>query len=276
MPVTEDNQHGPVYNIHKAENCLIMINVSFGNESRLQQGNMFKTIDKSETGRDDASDKLKGFTEKITQENSSKKYNNISTYKKADIEEIRMRGKDLQEKKDMEETHNFNKCSINAALTSTPHIVTQGQPQTEYLAEDMNISFERALENKESLSLYFCKTLPKNEMVIIDKEKWGDLYSRREIRKNKSISLSTDQSSYFAEKISLVSKYCCICFATHYLARKGKDLLMADFYCKISGCKVSGKRRLHINMELHLEYNINFIKHKKRWEFQGTERRLLQ
>ena len=174
MPVTEDNQHGPVYNIHKAENCLIMINVSFGNESRLQQGNMFKTIDKSETGRDDASDKLKGFTEKISQENSSKKYNNISTYKKADNEEIRMRGKDLQEKKDMEETHNFNKCSINAALTSTPHIVTQGQPQTEYLAEDMNISFERALENKEALSLYFCKTLPKNQMVIIDKN--GETY----------------------------------------------------------------------------------------------------
>ena len=35
VTVTEDNQHGPAYNIHKAENCLIMINVLFGNESRL-------------------------------------------------------------------------------------------------------------------------------------------------------------------------------------------------------------------------------------------------
>ena len=33
--VTEDNQHGPLYNIQKAENCLIMINALFGNESRL-------------------------------------------------------------------------------------------------------------------------------------------------------------------------------------------------------------------------------------------------
>ena len=44
MLVTEDNQYGPVYNIHKAKNCLIMI------KTRLQQGNMFKTIDKSEAG----------------------------------------------------------------------------------------------------------------------------------------------------------------------------------------------------------------------------------
>ena len=46
MISTEDSQ---------AENCLIMLNVSFGNESRFQQGNMFKTIDKSETRREDAS-----------------------------------------------------------------------------------------------------------------------------------------------------------------------------------------------------------------------------
>ena len=44
---------------------------------------------------EDAFDKLKGFTEKITQDNNSKKYNDISTYKKADNEEIRMRGEDL-------------------------------------------------------------------------------------------------------------------------------------------------------------------------------------
>ena len=138
--VTEDNQHGPVYNIHKAKNCLIITNVSFGNESRLQQGNMFKTTDESETGREDASDKLKGFTENITRNNNIKKHSNKSTYKKADNEEIRMRGKDLQEKEDMEETLNFNKRSINEVLTSTPHIVTQEEPQTEsYRAEDMNI-----------------------------------------------------------------------------------------------------------------------------------------
>ena len=59
---------------------------------------MFKTISQSETEREDPSYKLKGFTEKITQDNDSKKYNNISQYKKADNEEIRMRGKDLQEK----------------------------------------------------------------------------------------------------------------------------------------------------------------------------------
>ena len=112
MLVTEKNQRGPVHNIHKAENCLIMINVSFGNESRLQQGNIFKTIEKSETGREDAFGKLKGLIEKITQDNNSKKYNNISTYKKADNEEINKRGKDLQEKEDIEETHNFNKRSI--------------------------------------------------------------------------------------------------------------------------------------------------------------------
>ena len=121
MPVTEDNQHGPIYNIHKAENCLIMINVSFGNESRLQQGNIFKTIEQSETGRDDAFDKLKDFTERITQDNNSKKCNHISTYKKADNEEIRVRGKDVQEKEDMEETCNFNKRGINEVLTSTSH-----------------------------------------------------------------------------------------------------------------------------------------------------------
>ena len=165
MPVTEDNQHGPVYNIHKAENCLIMINVSFGNESRLQQGNIFKTIEKSETGREDAFGKLKGLIEKITQDNNSKKYNNMSTYKKADNEEINMRGKDLQEKEDIEETHNFNKRIINEALTSTPHIVTQEEPQTEsYLAEDMNILFERDLENKKDLEhqvYIFAKHFPK-------------------------------------------------------------------------------------------------------------------
>ena len=49
MPVTEDNELRAVYNIHKAENCLILINASFGNESRLQKGNMFKTIDKSKS-----------------------------------------------------------------------------------------------------------------------------------------------------------------------------------------------------------------------------------
>ena len=65
VTVTEDNQHGPAYNIHKAENCLIMINVLFGNENRLEQGNMFKTINKSETGREDTFNKL-SFTEKIT------------------------------------------------------------------------------------------------------------------------------------------------------------------------------------------------------------------
>ena len=42
----------------------------------------------------------------------------------------------------------------------------------------MNISFERALENKHPSSLYFCKTLLKNQMMIIDKEKWEDIYSR--------------------------------------------------------------------------------------------------
>ena len=34
---------------------------------------MLKTIDKPETEREDASYKLKGFTEKITQDNNSKK-----------------------------------------------------------------------------------------------------------------------------------------------------------------------------------------------------------
>ena len=140
--------------------------------------------------------------------------------------------------------------------------MTQKEPQTEYLAEDMNI-FERALENKQALILYFCKTLPKNQTVIIDKEEWEDIYSRRKIRKNMSISLLTNWSSYFAGKMSLLNMYCCICFARRYLPRKGKHLLMTGFYSKISGCKVSGKLRLHINMELHLEYNINFTKHKK-------------
>ena len=57
MPVTADNQHGPVYIIHKAGNCLIMINVPFGNERRLQQGNMFKTIEEPDTGLEDVFDK---------------------------------------------------------------------------------------------------------------------------------------------------------------------------------------------------------------------------
>ena len=85
--------------IHKADNCLIMKNASFGNESRLQQGNILKTIGKSETGREDASYKLKGFTEKVIQDNSIKY--NMSLCKKADKEVIRIRGKDLQEKEDM-------------------------------------------------------------------------------------------------------------------------------------------------------------------------------
>ena len=78
--------------IHKADNCLIMKNASFGNESRLQQM-------QSETGREDASYKLKGFTEKVIQDNSIKY--NMSLCKKADKEVIRIRGKDLQEKEDM-------------------------------------------------------------------------------------------------------------------------------------------------------------------------------
>ena len=80
-----------------------------------------------------------------------------------------MRGKDLHKKEDMEETRNFSRCSINEVLTSASHIVTQEKPKTEsYLADDMNISFERALKNKQASSLYLCKTLPKNQMVIID------------------------------------------------------------------------------------------------------------
>ena len=66
-----------------------------------------------------------------------------------------MRGKDLHEKEDMEETRNFSRCSINEVLTSASHIVTQEKPKTEsYLADDMNISFERALKNKQASSLY--------------------------------------------------------------------------------------------------------------------------
>ena len=42
-PVFEDNQQGVVYNTHKVDNCLTMINASFGNGSRFPQGNMFKT-----------------------------------------------------------------------------------------------------------------------------------------------------------------------------------------------------------------------------------------
>ena len=41
-----------------------------------------------------------------------------------------MRGKDIQEKDDMEETRNFSKCSINEVLTSAPRVVTQEEPQT--------------------------------------------------------------------------------------------------------------------------------------------------
>ena len=127
-----------------------------------------------------------------------------------------MRGKDIQEKQDVEETRNFSKCSINEALTSVFHIVTQEEPHTEsYLADDMNISFERALENKQASSLYLCKTLPENQMVITDKEKCDDIYSCQKIRKNKSVSPPTDWSSYFAEMSSLVNKYCCICFDRH-------------------------------------------------------------
>ena len=107
-------------------------------------------------------------------------------------------------------------------------------------------------------------------MVIINKEKCEDIYSCRKIRKNKSISLPSDWSSYFTEKISIVNTYCCIWFARHYLPRKNKNLLIADFYWKISGSNVSGKLRLHINMELYPEYNINFTKHKKWWEFLSS------
>ena len=95
MPVTEDNEHRPVYNIHKAENCLILINPSFGNESRLQKGNMFKTIGKSKNSARGCIRQIKGLYGKDHSRNNSKKYNDISTYKKADNEEIRMRGKDL-------------------------------------------------------------------------------------------------------------------------------------------------------------------------------------
>ena len=70
-----------------------------------------------------------------------------------------MRGKDLQEKEDMEETHNFDKRSINEVFTSATHIVTQEKPQTQFLAEDMNMgkrddicSCRKFTENK-SISL---------------------------------------------------------------------------------------------------------------------------
>lgn len=119
-PVFEDNQQVVVYNTHKVDNCLIIINASFGNEGRFLQENMFKTIDKSETGPEDTSYKLKRFTEKIIEDNNSRKYNNISTYKKADNKEIRIRGKDIQEKEDLEATYIFDKCSINEVLTSMP------------------------------------------------------------------------------------------------------------------------------------------------------------
>ena len=94
MPVTEDNEHRPVYNIHKAENCLILINASFGTESRLQKGNTFKTIDKSKNSARGCIRQIKGLYGK-DHSRQQWKYNNISTYKKADNEEIRMRGKDL-------------------------------------------------------------------------------------------------------------------------------------------------------------------------------------
>ena len=119
-PVFEDNQQVVVYNTHKVDNCLIIINASFGNEGRFPQENMFKTIDKSKTGPEDTSYKLKRFTEKIIEDNNSRKYNNISTYKKADNKEIRIRGKDIQEKEDLEATYIFDKCSINEVLTSMP------------------------------------------------------------------------------------------------------------------------------------------------------------
>ena len=119
-PVFEDNQQVVVYNTHKVDNCLIIINASFGNEGRFPQENMFKTIDKSKTGPEDTSYKLKRFTEKIIEDNNSRKYNNISTYKKADNKEIRIRAKDIQEKEDLEATYIFDKCSINEVLTSMP------------------------------------------------------------------------------------------------------------------------------------------------------------
>ena len=119
-PVFEDNQQVVVYNTHKVDNCLIIINASFGNEGRFPQENMFKTIDKSKTGPEDTSYKLKRFTEKIIEDNNSRKYNNISTYKKVDNKEIRIRGKDIQEKEDLEATYIFDKCSINEVLTSMP------------------------------------------------------------------------------------------------------------------------------------------------------------
>ena len=119
-PVFEDNQQVVVYNTHKVDNCLIIINASFGNEGRFPQENMFKTIDKSKTVSEDTSYKLKRFTEKIIEDNNSRKYNNISTYKKADNKEIRIRGKDIQEKEDLEATYIFDKCSINEVLTSMP------------------------------------------------------------------------------------------------------------------------------------------------------------
>ena len=119
-PVFEDNQQVVVYNTHKVDNCLIIINASSGNEGRFPQENMFKTIDKSKTGPEDTSYKLKRFTEKIIEDNNSRKYNNISTYKKADNKEIRIRGKDIQEKEDLEATYIFDKCSNNEVLTSMP------------------------------------------------------------------------------------------------------------------------------------------------------------
>ena len=119
-PVFEDNQQVVVYNTHKVDNCLIIINASFGNEGRFPQENTFKTIDKSKTGPEDTSYKLKRFTEKIIEDNNSRKYNNISTYKKANNKEIRIRGKDIQEKEDLEATYIFDKCSINEVLTSMP------------------------------------------------------------------------------------------------------------------------------------------------------------
>ena len=117
-----------------------------------------KTIDKSETQREDASDKFKDFIEKITQDSNSRKHSNISKYKNAENEEIRMRGK---VKENMEETPNLNNRCINEVFTSTPHIRTQEEHQTEYLAEDMNISFDRALENKQHQVYSFAKYFQK-------------------------------------------------------------------------------------------------------------------
>ena len=122
---------------------------------------------------------------------------------------------------------------------------------------------QKPATSNETFENIFKAEVEREAEVLMEKNDWEDLSSKKTQRKDGKNLLPREWTRIFSKKILVVNSFCCIAFDRHLLPKKAEHLLAAPFYCTIAACNLRGEIFLYPNMTLFVKHKSNAITHAR-------------